>query len=156
MRRRRPQQLCWVSENETDDEDGEASCSERHRVLAIVESDDKEEGDLGPPTEGAQYNKAYEDEDQWWADWEAFIVEVEDDFIAQPMEHYSAGRDSTADEEGDFDDSSSGSDSQSRRRLLWSQTRAHESPPMMRFPRGARALVPTAPQCPTRLWISHT
>ena len=52
--RRRSQQLCWVSKSETDDKDGETSCGERHRVLAIVESNDQEEEDLGPPTERAQ------------------------------------------------------------------------------------------------------
>ena len=153
--RRRPQQLCWVSESKTDDEDGEASCSERRRVLTIVESDDEEEEDLGPPTERAQYERADKDDDQRWADWEAFAAEVEDDFIARPVEHYNAGRDSTT-EEGDFNDSSSSSDLQSVGRLLRSQTQALHSAPLTRFSCGAMAPVPMAPECRVRLWISHT
>ena len=107
---RRLQQLYWVSESETDDEDGEASCGERRRVLAIVESDDQNEGDLGPPTERAQYERADAEDGDRWADWEAFGAEVEDDLIGPTVERRDASRESIA-EEGDFDDNTSRSES---------------------------------------------
>ena len=52
-----------MSESKTDVEDGEVSCGERRRVLAIVESDDQEEENLGLPTERAQYERADEEDD---------------------------------------------------------------------------------------------
>ena len=118
MRRRIPQQLCWVSKSDTDDEDGEASRSEKRRVLAIVESDEQKEGDLEPLSELPLDDRANKDDGERWTDWEAFVAEVEEDCLARPLEHYSIGGESTTDEEGDFDDSSSSGKFLSKRRVL--------------------------------------
>ena len=143
-----------VSESSRDDKDEEALCGKKRKAFAIIDFDDYKEGDLQPQSDNHLYDRADKDDDYRWADREAFIAEVKEDYIPPIGFEFSSGGESTTEEEGDLDEHSNGCEFLSERRFFQSERCQPPSCVHMQLPRGARPPRHELPQFLKRLQTS--